>query len=111
MNVARRKIKRRETIGVDPDAHRDRLTTLVVGHALDTFDRRKLRLYGAHQPIGDGRHAARGRVETEIERCVRPIGAHHFDAGRFRLLGQLGADLLQARRDLREGGCAAVVEF
>ncbi len=70
--------------------------------ALHAFDRRKLRLQPAREPVGDLRQRLLGRREADIERRVRPIGAQHFDGGRFGFRRQLRSDLLQACVDLRE---------
>ena len=111
LHVTGREVECGQAIGVDPDAHGDLAPALVVGHALNALDRRKLRLHGAKQVIGDRWHAALGRVETKVERRIRPIGSLHLDHRRLGFHRQFRADLLEPRGDLGQRLRAIVVQL
>ena len=72
---------------------------------------RQLGLQVARQPVGERRNIALGGREAQVERRIRPIGALHLDHWGLGLGRQLGAHLLQPRRDLRQGRRAVVVEL
>ena len=111
LQIAGRQPQCGEAIRIDPHAHRNVAPALVVADALNAFDRRKLRLHGAQQVIGDRGDAALARVEAQVERRVRPIRALHLDRRRLRLGRQLGAHLLQPGRDLCQRRGAVMVEL
>ncbi len=110
VNIARRQVLRRQLIGINPHAHRNRSRALEAD-ALHAGERGKLRLQRARQPIGDRRHVALFRRETDVERRIRPVCALDFNDGRLGFSGQFRAHLLQSRGDFRQRRRAVVIQL
>jgi hypothetical protein len=81
VHIARREPERCETIGIDPDAHRQLLPAFE-RDALHARQGRELWLQRPQEPVGDLRGVASVGGEAQIKRRVRTIGALDLDDGR-----------------------------